>query len=70
MRKTKTRWAGHVSRMSDCRIPKQLLYGELSHDSRKVGGQRKRYKDSLKAYLKDFNIEVATWETAASNRPT
>ncbi len=34
-----------------------------------VGGQRKRYKDSLKAYLKDFNIDVATWETAASNRP-
>ncbi len=55
--------------MSDCRIAKQLLYGELCHGSRNVGGQRKRYKDSLTAHLKDLNIDVATWETAASDRP-
>ena len=54
--------------MSDSRIPKQLLYSELSHGARKVGGQRKRFKDSLKAYLKDFNIDI-TWENAASDRP-
>ncbi len=41
MRKAQTRCAGHLSCMSDCRIPKQLLYGELSHGSRKVGGRRK-----------------------------
>uniref|UniRef100_A0A8C7WPE7 Reverse transcriptase domain-containing protein n=1 Tax=Oryzias sinensis TaxID=183150 RepID=A0A8C7WPE7_9TELE len=70
MRKAQTRWAGHVCRMSDSRIPKQLLYGELSHGSRKVGGQRKRYKDCIKSHLKDFNIDVSTWETAASDRPT
>ncbi len=63
------RWAGHVSRMSNSRIPKQLLYGELSRGSRKVGGQRKRYIDSFKAYLKEFNIDVATWETTGSDRP-
>ena len=28
-----------------------------------------RFKDSLKAYLKDFNIDVTTWENAASDRP-
>ena len=69
MREAQTRWAGDVSRMSDSRIPKQLLYGELSQGARKAGGQRKRFKDSLKAYLKDFNIDVTTWENAASNRP-
>ena len=35
----------------------------------KAGGQRKRFKDSLKAYLRDFNIDVTTWENAASDRP-
>ena len=70
MHKAQARWAGYVSHMSDCRIPKLLLYGELSYGSRKVAGQSKRYKDSLKAYLNDFNINVATWETTASDRPT
>ena len=69
MRKAQTRWAGHVSRMADSRIPKQLFYGELRHGKRKVGGQRKRYKDNLKVYLKDFNIEVDTWESSATDRP-
>jgi len=44
------------------------MYGELSHGGRKIGGQRKRYKDSLKVYLKDFNIDVTTWGNAASDR--
>ena len=69
MRKAQIRWAGHVSRMADSRIPKQLFYGELKHGERKVGGQRKRYKDSLKVYLKDFDIDATTWENAASDRP-
>ena len=69
MRNAQIRWAGHIFRMSDSRIPKQLLYGELSQGVRKVGGQRKRFKDSLKAYLKDFNIDITTWENSASDRP-
>ena len=69
MREAQTCWAGHVSRMSDSKIPKQLLYGELSQGARKAGGQRKCFKDSLKAYLKDFNIDFTSWENAASDRP-
>uniref|UniRef100_K7F0M5 Uncharacterized protein n=1 Tax=Pelodiscus sinensis TaxID=13735 RepID=K7F0M5_PELSI len=64
-----TRWAGHVIRMPDKRIPKQLLFGELSTGKRSHGGQRKRYKDTLKASLKLFGIDTTTWESLAHNRP-
>ena len=69
MRKAQLRWAGHVSRMPDDRIPKQLFYGELCSGKRTVGGQRKHYKDSLKVSLKDFNISTESWETLASDKP-
>ena len=42
------RWAGHVHRMDDKRLPKILLYSELKEGSRSTGGQRLRYKDVLK----------------------
>ena len=52
----KLRWTGHVTRMPDERLPMIVLYGELQEGKRSQGGQRKRYKDTLKASLKDFNI--------------
>ncbi len=51
-RKAQLRWAGPVSRMHNNCIPTQLFYGELCHGKRTVGGQRKRFKDSLKFCLK------------------
>ena len=37
--------------------------GKRSH-----GGQKKRYKDTLKASLKDFNIATESWEQIAQDR--
>ena len=37
--------------------------GKHSH-----GGQKKRYKDTLKASLKDFNIPTELWEQIAQDR--
>ena len=33
-----------------------------------LGGQQNRYKDTLKASLKDFNIPNDSWEQAAQDR--
>ena len=62
------RWIGHVTRMPDERLPKKVLYGELQEGKRSQGGQKKRYKDTLKASLKDFNIPAESWEQAAQDR--
>ena len=54
--------------MPDERLPKKVLYGELQEGKRSQGGQTKRYKDTLKASLKDFNIPTESWEQAAQDR--
>ena len=46
--KSQLRWAKHVSRMSDYRLPKMILYGELSPSHRDRGAQKSHYKDSEK----------------------
>ncbi|XP_076454826.1 cell surface hyaluronidase-like [Babylonia areolata] len=46
----------------------RLLYGELCHGKRSVGGQMKRHKDCLKASLKGLGVEINTWETLAVDR--
>ena len=55
--KTQLRWAGHVSRMEDHRLPKIVLYGELSTGHRDRGAPKKRYKDSLKKSLSTCHID-------------
>ena len=49
--KAQLRWTGHVTRMDSDRIPKQLLYGELSKGKRKQGRPLKRFKDCIKANI-------------------
>ena len=45
----------------------KILYGELEMGKRSHDGQ-KRYKDTLKASLKDFNIQTESWEQIAQDR--
>ena len=57
------RWTGHVTKMPDERLPKKILYGELQIGKRSHGGQKKRYKASLK----DINITTESWEQIAQD---
>ena len=66
--KRQLRWVGHVIRMPENRLPKQLLFGELTEGHRSVGGQKKRFKDHLNALLKKCNIPSAELEIRASDR--
>jgi septal ring factor EnvC (AmiA/AmiB activator) len=44
------------------------IYGELQHGKRSLGGQKKRYKDSLKTSLKTFQMDPNNWEELAADR--
>ena len=46
--KQQLRWAGHVARMEDSRMPKAVFFGELKTGKRNRGAPKKRYKDQLK----------------------
>ena len=59
---------GNVTRMPDERLPKKIFYGELQDGKRSQVDQKKRYKGTLKASLKDFNIPTESWEQAAQDR--
>jgi hypothetical protein len=62
------RWAGHVNRMANNRLPKQILYSQLKDGSRGIGRPRLRFKDTLKRNLKDKNIPVGSWQTLSRSR--
>ena len=50
------RWAGHVTRMEDIRMPKAVFFSELQEGKRDLGAPRKRYKDQLKRQLPQAGI--------------
>ena len=62
------RWAGHVQRMDDHRLPKILLFSELSQGVRRVGRPRKRYKDHLQDTLKLCEIDPRSFENFSMDR--
>ena len=62
------RWTGHLVRLEDDRIPKQLLFGELSLGKRPQFKPKKRFKDSLKDSLAKTGIGWIGWENQAQDR--
>ena len=62
------RWAGHILRMEDTRLPKIMLFGELAIGSRPQGRPKLRYRDQLKSTLDAAGIGHRSWEEIARNR--
>ena len=55
------RWTGHLMRMSSDRLPKQVLYSQLSSGHRKRGRPRLRFKDTIKRNVKLRDIKIDSW---------
>ena len=69
LRQRRLRWLGHVRRMQDGRIPKDLLYGELAIGKRSRGRPQLRYKDVCKKDMRDLGMNIDDWEELATDRP-
>jgi len=52
------RWTGHLMRMSPDRLPKQVLYSQLSSGQRKRRRPSLRFKDTIKRKLKLRDITL------------
>ena len=64
------RWAGHVRRMPENRLPRRIYYGELAGGRRHVGGPKKRHKDNLAAWLRAGNVDPGSFEQLSGDRQT
>ena len=62
------RWLGHMHRMGDGCIPKDVLYGETATGHRPAGCPALHFKDVCKRDLKLADIDPGSWEQRADDR--
>ena len=62
------RWLGHVHRMDDGRLPKDILYSQLAVGTRSVGRPLLRYSDACKRDMRRGGVDVDDWENVAPDR--
>ena len=62
------RWTGHLMRMSPDRLPKQVLYSQLSSGHRKRERPRFRFKDTIKRNPELRDIKTDSWASLSQQR--
>ncbi|KAK4321914.1 hypothetical protein Pmani_007296 [Petrolisthes manimaculis] len=68
LKQRRMRWLGHIVRMNDGQIPKDLLYGELAQGKRPIGRPQLRFKEVCKRDLKAWNIDQNSWEADCAEK--
>ena len=68
LKQRRLRWLGHVRRMEDGRIPKDILYGDLAAGTRTRGRPQLCYRHVCKKDMKTTGIDIKRWEATAANR--
>lgn len=62
------RWLGHVLRMSESRIPKQLLKWRPTHGKRRRGRPRLRWEDIIMKDIQEWDLDMKSAEVTAQDR--
>ena len=68
LQKRRLRWPGHVKRMPDGRMQKDILHGALAEGSRGHRRPLLRYRDVIKRGLNATGIHIRNWEELALDR--
>ena len=68
MRQQPLPWLGHVHRLEDGHLHKDIFYGEFYNAPRRTGRPKLRYKSIIKRDVASFHISPQSWETLASDR--
>jgi hypothetical protein len=61
------RWAGHVARIEEGKGVYRVLVGR-PEGKRPMGRPRRRWEDNIKMYLREIEIDGATWIRLAQDR--
>ena len=61
------RWLGHMARMNDNHLPKQMLFGELL-TTRPFHGPKLRWRDVVLRDIQRMGLDALSWYGVAQDR--
>ena len=68
VQRNRLRWAGHVRRMADTRIPKKALFGDVVGGKPRRGRTKINWLQNLEEDCQDVDVIYGQWTTAAGEK--